>query len=58
MLRVQPQIETSKLEVAMIARSRHKKWLDNLAHIDLDMVEQLYMPIKTLVEGKLHYIKS
>ena len=48
-----PSPNRAQLEVAMIARSHHKTWLDNLTHIDVDMVEQLYMPIKTLVEGEI-----
>ena len=53
-----PTPNRDQLEVAMIARSHHKTWLNNLTHIDLDMVEQLYMPIKTLVEGEntLHQV--
>ena len=37
----------------MIAKIHHKKWLDKLTHIDLDMVEELYMPIMTPVEGEI-----
>ena len=48
-----PTPNRDQLEVAMIARSHHKTWLDNLTHIDLDMVEQLYMPIMTPVEGEI-----
>ena len=48
-----PTPNRDQLEVAMIARRHHKTWLDNLTHIDVDMVEQLYMPIKTSVEGEI-----
>ena len=48
-----PNPNRDQFEVAMIAKSHHKKWLDKLTHIDLDMVEELYMPIMTPVEGEI-----
>ena len=48
-----PTPTREKLEVAMIARNKHKLWIDNLTHIDLDMVEHLYGPIKTPVEEEI-----
>ena len=48
-----PTLNRDQLDIAMIARNKHKLWLDNLTHIDLDMVEQLYMTIKTPVEGEI-----
>ena len=37
----------------MIAKRHHKQWLEKLTHIDLDMVEELYMPIMTQAEEEI-----
>ena len=42
-----------QFSVAMIAKKHHKQWLEKLTHIELDMVEELYMPIMTQVEGEI-----
>ena len=52
-----PTPNTEQMGLALIARSKHKQWIDNLTHIDLDMVEHLYVPIKTPGGKKLLYIK-
>ena len=36
-----------QFSVAMIAKRHHKTWLEKLTYINLDMVEELYMPIMT-----------
>ena len=48
-----PNPNRDQFEVAMIAKSHHKKWLDKLIHINLDMAEELYIPIMTPVEGEI-----
>ena len=37
----------------MIAKKHHKQWLEKLTHIELDMTEELYMPIMTQAEGEI-----
>ena len=48
-----PTPTREKLEVAIIARNKHRTWQENVTHIDLDTVEHLYVPIKTPVEGEM-----
>ena len=48
-----PTPTREKLEVAMITRNKHRTCQQNVKHINLDMVEHLYVPIKTPVEGEI-----
>ena len=42
-----PNPNKEQFPVAMIAKRHHKTWLEKLTYINLDMVEELYMPIMT-----------
>ena len=48
-----PTPARDKLEVAIKARNTHRKLKENVTHIDLDMVDRLYTPIQTSVEGEI-----
>ena len=48
-----PDPSKLKLATTMIAKRKHKGWLNELVHISLGMVEELQLPIETEEEGEI-----